>query len=129
MKRHIPCFLLVLFLAGCAAGRMYDMREFPSYRLGVVQAGWMDPNLHLDVWVNSRPNNLPSFTLLPGWQKEWEAEADDVSIYAEAWIWDKGRKLVVAKTKLAPVKVSVARDWNGHGWRVMLSGGDFVALR
>ncbi len=108
---------------------MYDLREFPTYRLGVVQIGWMDPNWHIDVWVNSQPSSSPSFTLLPGWQKEWEAEANNVFVYARAWIWDKGRKLIVAETKKPlRIKVSTVRDWDGYGWRVMLQSGDFVTL-
>lgn len=131
MKRIIFCLsLFFLVLVGCAVAPIYDLRQFPSYRLGVVQVAWMDPNWHIDVWVG-QPSDNPTFTLLPGWQKEWRIEADNALIYAEAWIWDGGKKLVVARIKkpLRIIKASKVRDWDGYGWRVMLQSGDFVALR
>lgn len=129
MKKY--CLLLVVLIVGCAAtSRVYDLREFPTYRLGLVQVGWLDPNWSIDVWVNSPAYKFADFTLLPGWQKEWLAETDSVSVYAEAWIWDNGRKLIVAETKKpVRVKVSKARDWDGYGWRVWLQSGDFTASR
>ncbi len=131
MKKIIFYLLFAALLANCTTtSGIKDLRQFPTYRLGLVQVGWMDPNWRIDVWVNAQPFNPPSFTLLPGWQKELEVESDDVSIYVEAWIWDRGQKLVVAKTKEPMrVKISKARDWDGYGWRVILWGGDFVTLR
>jgi len=130
MKKTIY-YLLLFFLVGCAATRVHDLREFPTYRLGLIQIGWMDPNWHIDVWVNSQPFSPPSFTLLPGWQKEIEMESDEISIYAEAWVWDRGgQKLIVAKTNFLGIKASVSRDWwHGYGWRVWFNSNDFVAIK
>lgn len=128
MKKILLCLLLFLSV-GCVANRIYDLREFPSYRLGIVQVDWLDSNWHIDVWINSQPNCRPDFTLLAGWQQEWEAKAETVSVYAEAWIWDRGKKLVVAQTKESiKIKISRVRDWNGYGWRVVLQSSDFAAL-
>ncbi|MDD2753297.1 MAG: hypothetical protein PHT44_01685 [Candidatus Portnoybacteria bacterium] len=128
MKKIVFCLLAGLFIAGCTTVHyVRDLRQFPTYRLGLVQIDWMDPNLRVDIWINSRPPDNPSFTLLPGWQKEWEARSDEeVSVYAKAWIWDKGRKLVVGETKNPIcVAVSKARNWDGYGWQIWLGASDF----
>lgn len=126
MKKLVFCFLICLSVGCVPASRIYDLRDYPTYRLGVVRAGWMDPSLRIDVWVNSCPPDNPSFTLLPGWQKEWTVESGDARVYARAWIWDNGQKLVVGETK-APLCAEVfkARDWSGYGWRIVLYASDF----
>jgi len=127
MKKMIFYLLPIFFLVGCAASPVYEMRQFPSYRLGVIQVGWMDPNWRVDVWVG-QPGNNPAFTLMPGWQKEWQIDADNASVYAEAWIWHSGKKLLVAKTKPFMVKALTVRDYDGYGWRLVLQNSDFAVL-
>jgi len=128
MRKTVSCFLLVFIVSCVPANRIQDLRQFPNYRLGLVQVGWIDPSWRIDIWINAPSSGSPSFTLLPWWQKEWKVETSEVSVYAEAWIWDRGQKLVIAKTKkIMRTKVSVARDWwYGYGWRIRLNAGDFV---
>lgn len=129
MKKILGCFLLLLLPIGCAATPRYEMREFPSYRLGVVEVAWLDPTWRVDIVVGE-PEKTPdfSFTLLPGWRRECVARTDEVSVQAKAWIWNNGQKLVVAKTaKPLRIKAATVRDWEGYGWRVVVQSGDFVA--
>lgn len=136
MRKIFFCLVgLLIFWSGNAlAWREYnikDLRQFSTYRLGIVETGWdMDPGWLIDVWINGGVHGKPNFTLATTArsQEEWTVPqgCKVVSICAVVWIFDNGQKIVLARTA-SPVwtEVNPFRDSEGYGWRVVLESSDF----
>lgn len=100
-----------------------ELKAYPSGRLGYIRAGYDLPaDWIVDVWINPvfgperKPLGPSSFILPISGGYEWMASFYGlIKAYAEARIWDQGRQIVVAISKVLQAEVPpYAYRWGGY---------------
>ncbi len=134
MRKAIILVLLITAMA-IQVGTIYaieDLRAYPTGRLGYIRAGYdLPPDWTLDVWVDptigaeKRPVGPPTFSLPMRGGQEWETTRYGIiRVYAEAWIWDQGRRVIVAVSRMIQAEASPNRGYGyGYGWGSYQYGG------